>query len=700
MAKNLISTSVSNQALKYKPGGMPASFEVAVHNESDRFASFQVEVIAAGSEPDLDFQWYELSPAVSAKKPPGDSTKFDVKITNTPVPGFVGTMNLTVRVYSMELRDEDRQVLRLLVQESADSNLLKLDLPQNQFEVFPLEKIEIPVRVKNTGRQSADVVLSVLGLEHSWLVEGNERRLHLDAGGQKEVRFSCSPPRNALSAIHAFTVEATYRNGIPIRVGGTLEVLPVGEVKFTYKPLEQTIPPKREKGKSGAMNAAGYELLFENASNVCQQVRIEVDGKDWEHCKVEVIPESVTLNPGEFNQLLLMVGKPRHQWGLPQKVFLEVTPILSDGRLGNTNPATQVLKLRVLPVVPFWLQLLGLLLLLLLIFGLVLRPYAGHTGPVTSVRFNGLADRVVSASNDQTLRSWGASNRLQSRGVLAPAGKAVRVVRFRPVDNNLVAAGLENGEIQLWDVLSKKRQQTLGFSYQRDDRVFGLEFTQDSRYLFSGHGSGLVLQWEVARAAVEESNNNTPRRQKQLDFAISDLGLVGPEDRTLAIGGRYNRLVLWNWQQDAVRPLPYRQGGQEDYITSIDTPRDRTDRLVTSDNQGYITLWDMTACLTGNANCEILDEWRVSSPVRSVSLSANGCYLASAGDDKQLKVWPLSSDGKRDLRYSEGIAIAKPSSKINSVDIRLVEDRILIASGSDDHRVRLYRMRQSPTECE
>src|ERR687885_507865 len=75
MADNPISIKVSAQVLKFRPGGSPATFEVTVNNDSDRFASFQLEIVAAGANPDPGFQWYSLSPGVSAKKPPGDSTK-------------------------------------------------------------------------------------------------------------------------------------------------------------------------------------------------------------------------------------------------------------------------------------------------------------------------------------------------------------------------------------------------------------------------------------------------------------------------------------------------------------------------------------------------------------------------------------------------------------------------------------------------
>jgi hypothetical protein len=48
MANNLITTRISAQVLKFKPGGLPATFEVTVTNDSDQFASFQLEILAAG----------------------------------------------------------------------------------------------------------------------------------------------------------------------------------------------------------------------------------------------------------------------------------------------------------------------------------------------------------------------------------------------------------------------------------------------------------------------------------------------------------------------------------------------------------------------------------------------------------------------------------------------------------------------------
>ncbi|MEO0488540.1 MAG: WD40 repeat domain-containing protein, partial [Cyanobacteria bacterium J06659_2] len=117
MAK-LLTTVLSTQIVRFKPGGPPQQFDVAVQNHSPNFATLQLELLASGVNPTTTEAWYSLAPDLSAMIPTGDRTHFSVQILAVPpVPGgFVGTMTLTVRVFSPELRIEDRQVVKLIVE--------------------------------------------------------------------------------------------------------------------------------------------------------------------------------------------------------------------------------------------------------------------------------------------------------------------------------------------------------------------------------------------------------------------------------------------------------------------------------------------------------------------------------------------------------------------------------------------------------
>ena len=231
-----------------------------------------------------------------------------------------------------------------------------------------------------------------------------------------------------------------------------------------------------------------------------------------------------------------------------------------------------------------------------------------------------------------------------------------------------------------------------------------LEFTRDSRHLFSGHGSGLILQWDLTFSEFGNVSSK-PIQNKQLSppSALYSLELVGQAQNTLAIAGQYNDLLLWNWQQDRLSTINYRQGGEDDYITGLATAEQQPFLLATGDNQGAISLWNLRPCLTEIAACELIDFWQdghESTPIRSVALSPDGCYLASSGDDGKLKLWSLGTSYKRQPRLIDGEVISKPKSKINSIDIKVIDSQLQITTGGDDGKVRVFRKKVDQKSCQ
>lgn len=730
MAEDLIAIDVFPREMTFKPGGMPAVFHVKVANASDRFASFQVDVLAAGVNSTARADWYNLSPEVSTLQPPGKSTQFRIAITDTPVPGFVGLMNLTVRVYSIDLPGaENRQILRLTLEPGTTSIPLKLSFPVNAFSVYPDDQVEIPLQIYNPGQIPTQVVLKLVGIDSAWMLNGVEHQLALPADGRAEISFLCQPPPGpeAPSRVYPFTIEATHTTGPPASVTGSLDVLPVGFVDFDCQPRRHQIPARRAWLPGQRAQPVTYKLLFENRSNLHQQVSAKVQGDDQQHCTLELIPDEAELPPQETTQLSLTGQSQRPWFGRAKRLLLPVGAVTADRRLDIRND-TQTLELWVQPLIPTWLLVGGGLLLLWLVYWFSgLNPaHSRHDAAVNSVQFNGLVEDIVSGSDDQTLIEWRVEGFHPLNFLINPkirrlgqAGKAVRVTRYRPVNNNQVAAGLENGEIQLWNLLGEGSQMHDRFYYRRDDRVLALAFTDSSHYLFSGHGSGLALQWDVkydtldpsgpprlcaGEAVLTEQRNSRLRGICQLDFAIYDLRLIGQDDESLAIAGQYNQLVVWNWANNTLRSVQYpRPGGQEDYIFSIDSPARRPHLLVTADAQGYITVLDLQTCLNqGVEPCgEVIDTWSSSQqgkPVRSVSLSSRGCYLASAGDDGRMMLWPLTAEGRRANEFSTGKVVGQSTGNrtINSIDVKVARKHVLVVSGGNDRHVRVVWEQQQP----
>ncbi|MEA5625238.1 hypothetical protein [Nostoc sp. UHCC 0251] len=742
MEKSVINASLSTQNLTFRPGDTPVSFEVTVNNDSDRFVNFQIEIAAAGETRNTGYRWYRLEPEVAAAKPPGSSTIFQVFVFNTPIPGFVGIVNLMVKIFSPQLAQQSRLVLRLKIERDNRPTHLSVELPVREFQVYPRNSVDIPVRVRNLGQQPTEVVLRFTGVEPSWLTGSAERRLSLDPGGLAEATFQCQPPSvvQAPSQNYPFSIEAVSNNGYPTSAEGKIEVLPVGFIDFTTTQKHLKIPSKSAWLPDWKSNTASFELLFKNASNLNQQINVQMQGRDWRKCSFKKLPEIANLHLGETSKVILDVKTKRPWVGIGKTLLLEAKSELSDQRLGSTDPATQTLEVETLPIIPLWLQLAAIALLAALL-ALILQPRnVMHTRSVNSVRFSGIGLSVVSGSNDCTLRLWRigtdsldaddtvrydgqplACERLQQpKGLMAITDDAVQVLRFMPLQNDRVAVGLDNGVIELRDVPSgAKISELQDPKDQKADRVFDLAFTSNSLNLFSGYGSGKVRLW--SRPAPNTNFLPEPQvidiqsRLKLSRFQVRALNL-SPDAKTLAIGGNFKRFILWQWnptQSDKQFPSLSVQNlekldervGPEDFIWALAfVPNSAEKILATSDSAGFITIWNLNQCQTlknpnpllqvNELNCSPIDRWSASkTSVRSLAFSDDGSLLVSGGDDGRVIVWYLTSEHKLDkTKAAEGKTIYRSSKKINSIDLK-TNQVTMIVSGSEDFQVKLHRIK-------
>ncbi|MCY7322605.1 MAG: hypothetical protein LH660_12605, partial [Phormidesmis sp. CAN_BIN36] len=466
-----------------------------------------------------------------------------------------------------------------------------------------------------------------------------------------------------------------------------------------------------------ARNLAAYQVEFKNASNCLQRIELEVAEADRKAGSL-LIPEAVTLEPGQSSDSLWLVARKKRHWCLRQRLQFEVKANILDAPEGRNIPIRAVpshhsLELEVLPIVsPLVFLGGGILALLLFWLNGIFNPAAKHTATVRSVRFDGTASNVFSGSSDRTIRQWQVTDPLLGQPQLKDKDqigqdqeRGVRVIRLKPDSNNEIAVGLENGAIQLWDVLRNKTLKTI---LSGNDRVFDLDFTRDSKYLFSGHGSSRVRQWNLngdLKQAIRTITTN---------FAVTSL-IASPtsSESFVVIAGQFNQLMLWNWEKSSVDLIPYASentagfkpiAGQQHYIESLAIANNT---LVTADNQGYITLWNWRdrTCkpltrqdfklpeITADGKklpiqtCEMKSvRWadKPGKPIRSVAITPQGDYLASAGDDGQINLWSLTNGRHLQKTF-------KFSGRVHSVDIKTENRFVLVASDAPGHQVKLYR---------
>lgn len=727
---------------------------VTVTNLSQVFASFQIALHVDGQTPSDTGEWYRIEPNVGAKKPPGDRTTFYISLTKAPIPAYGTTIPAKLTVFSPELPELDISQ-PLYIKLLPPTKTLRVYLPLQDLQVTPGNRLRIPVLVYNLNPTPRKINVRIQGLELDWLPDAFEQSLWVEAGGSAETEFWCAPaaiPSNR-HQVRPFTIEATDSEGNNASsIFNELEILPFGYTEVTVVEPKQIVPDPSLGWSWQRQQTAHYLFRLHNRSNAAQTILLRSANPADFGASSYV---SLTADEVAEHDLAVDIQRPYLGWTRTQQfeVWPQLTYADSAEAVANINvqPASHLLTLKRRPVIPFGLQLL---LLLLGCLGLgwlwLLSPRPLHSEPVNSVALMSNGDTVVSGARDQTLRRWQVRHgawlpnvrRLKFRKKIETEehsfDAAIRVIEPLPAGNKQIAVGLENGGIQLWKVDPPEHIPSF-LDGVRLDKVFDLTFTQSSRYLFSGHGSGRVHQWDL--------DNEKPRgKPLYLGVTISSLDVIErvPGGSWVAIAAQFNRLVLWNWQRDKAYDIRYTWPEQTDnapaiapvvssnsYLTGLDVADDGT-RMVTADSVGFLTLWDVNALIqcarasdqrsplaqtteeNGHqlfvASCENakLLQWPQDNngqAVRDVAITANGCYIASTGDNGHIDLWHI--DNTNNLTPVNLARI--PQRSLNAVDIHLTTDDgerphkndiLLVAADTADHRVQLYRQALAPSRCQ
>ena len=707
-----IGSTISTTVLHFN--NAPVSFEVIVENCSNDYASFRLNLIAAGADSHIGGSWYSLDPISSTLIPPGDSTKFSVTIVRAPILG-IDLINLEVKVSSPELPDINFHNLKLHI--TAGMERLQLYLPVNYFAIYPRKILDIPIRVSNPNHHQVDIILRLTGLDDRWLPRDGERRLIVGAGKEGEIKFTCQPPivKQTPCGIYPFVVKAYVNNEEWGSATGKIEILPIGTVFFAVTPESQVFPRKNPWLPQFKPQPALYQLELKNASNVIQsQITIAVENSQ---CNCQVIPTLGTVKPGETLNFKLEARKKRHWWGWKRKYSLKIIPSLKDLRLNTTDPTNKNVELQVHPLLPLWLQL-GLstiaIALILFLFSLMSK---GHSDRVNSVTFSSDINPILSGSEDGTVRKWKATPDhlfcqwfnwqqfcLQHQHILFPSNQnsnldRVNVVRLRS-DNNLSGdfafVGFDSGKVSEFKILTTKAREKIilkGKNLENShnsafNRILSLTPSPDFKTLYLGRGT------KLAQLTLQDQKI---RNLTDLGSSIYVLTLT-PDRKSIIAGGQYNKSSRYNKiflvdlngngkQELDLHPL---LNEKNDQITGLKITENNL--LISTDNLGLINIWDLNQCQ--GKKCELLYQQKEDAAINAIALTkdeSDKYYLAAGDTDGNIKIWSFIDDvDSVELKWESTIKYPQQITSIDSI-YQQVKDRqrLLILTGSQDSQVRL-----------
>jgi WD40 repeat protein len=748
-------------------GNQPSQFYVTATNVSREFAQLQIRVYPKDYSDSDYHQWYHLQPLVTAKKPPGAKTEFTVEVINSPILGFEGIIPLVVHVFSPENpKLFAKQEIHLQVHQP--KQLIELDIQATEqiekkdkngkktifFTHFPDRENEIKVKVRNLRQKAIDVDLSfeiaptgtaldrkVLetwnvkfkktagkisqlkiaphGVEIDWILLSFPELLQTEENYTLQITATPKSEGESLQEVCSFNIHCKGRI--------KLHLLEEKQVKLNITQKLFNLfhfPAKIEK-----------ELEIENLTSLKRKIELTID-KKYKNISFRFELNPVDIDRGETEKVKVISEFPPdcRPWFRPKLLKFEIAAKLQPPQPNIlVNPDPPILHLDLKP---------RFLLPLLLLLGLVYLGFTfpkGHTDIVNSVSTLDPKNQIFSGSNDRTIRQWhaqsfwgkifpfNASKKAISEKETQFKIRTIEAISDSDLGKVIVAAGLEEGNIQVWNLTHFK--PTLQWSKNTQDSILDLQFmnVKDRSYLFSAHGSGWVRQWDVTHS------HNDATQQIYLTngaiYTITPIFATSGRDRDLmAIGGQSNTLAFWDLETQRVyvlepedlKTLKAQEDrddlspfvGKDKYITHVAAT---DNRLVVADNQGYIQVWDvgeLRQCIQRSAqplpslppagknyyqfSCSNRAlQWidrhsHGGQPVRSVAIAKHRqCYyLASVGDDGQVLLQSFSSQSKRPKSQT----IAQSNTQFNTVNLTFDPDRNepLIVTGDDDSRVQLY----------
>ncbi|HXV99314.1 MAG TPA: WD40 repeat domain-containing protein, partial [Anaerolineae bacterium] len=320
----------------------------------------------------------------------------------------------------------------------------------------------------------------------------------------------------------------------------------------------------------------------------------------------------------------------------------------------------------------FWLMLIILLLTLASSSWLALAYFQARLAPPrlavdTTIRLAAPTEALISLANVNQitpLARWGKGRASQiayeptgqwlalasSQGIfLYDAETLAEAASFETddqvwsmafsADGQLLAAGLANKTVLLWQVADRKLMHTLSAPAQN---VKNLAFSPDGRLLAVGSTNQVTL-WQVTECVSLSPECREPLRMLTGPPGVLLKNITFSPDGALLAAGAWNNDAVQLWQvggcatpsEACGAPLSPLQGPAGTALSVAFSPQD--DLLAVGTASGAVRLWQVS---TGSVVGALEGH---TAGVNSLAFSADGARLVSGSADGTVRLWQIST---------------------------------------------------------
>ncbi len=283
----------------------------------------------------------------------------------------------------------------------------------------------------------------------------------------------------------------------------------------------------------------------------------------------------------------------------------------------------------------------------------------GHANIVYSVAFGPDGKRIISGSDDQTVKVWDAATG-QELLTLKGHVKSVNSVAIS-TDGKRIISGSDDQTVKVWDAGTGQNLLTLE---GHKNRVLSVAISADGKRIVSGSSDMFVIVWNTDKEKV-------PLTLKGHTGAVTGV-VFSPDGKRIVSASEDHTLKVWD--SSTGQPLLPPLSGHAKSVNCVAFSPDGK-RIVSGSDDNTVMAWDSG---TGQ---HLLTLRGHTDHVMSVAISPDAQRILSGSRDQTVKVWDAATG--QDLLTLKG-----HSNLVTSVVYSPDGNRI--ASGSWDNAVKMW----------
>ncbi|XP_064594375.1 WD repeat-containing protein 90-like isoform X2 [Liolophura sinensis] len=259
-----------------------------------------------------------------------------------------------------------------------------------------------------------------------------------------------------------------------------------------------------------------------------------------------------------------------------------------------------------------------------------------HTKKITSLSVDPYRKHIVTVAEDHTIRVWDSDSLQQLYDFSAPK-ECPCVVCYHPL-GQIFSCGFEGGTVKVFNVSTTSM---LAEHRQHWGKVIGLAYSPNGDYMYSVGSLGSIALYDCSDNSYELIRllGNTVARGEKFGpdaVAVSPRGeyiaFIGPTEYTISVASGRSLDEVMRIDITHMNVVDNSRTEVDSALKVVYTPESLNQLLVTTASNKLLKF----NAKTGRLLAEVEHIHR--TPCTSLDTTADGCYLATAGD-RVVKIW-------------------------------------------------------------